>query len=369
MKNKLCSLFIVLALMCGVHPALAQTTNLSIVAAGNQSVLYWSSTATNYVMLSTTNLASPSWMSASDAVPVIALTVTNTTSPVRFFRLFYMPPGMVIIPAGSFTMGNSVDGDVTGLPLHSVHISTFFLDKTDVTKSMWDGVYQWATNNGYSFDYTGSGKATNHPVQQIDWFDAVKWCNARSEKEGRTPAYYINAAQTTVYRTGALDLTNGCVNWNSGYRLPTEAEWEKSARGGLSGQRFPWGNTISESQANYYSSSSSYAYDLSNTGYNTNFNSGATPYTSPVGSFAPNGYGLYDMGGNVWQWCWDWYASYSSASQTDPHGPDSGSGRALRGGGWANFAVSIRAADRYNGYQTTISTYDIGFRCALPLGQ
>ena len=367
MKNKFHSLFSLFALMCGIHSALAQTTNLSIAAVGNQSVLYWSTGATNYILLSSTNLTSPNWLSATDAVSVIAVTVTNTP-PSRFFRLIYVPSGMAFIPAGSFTMGNSLDGDPTGLPLHLVNVSAFYMDKYTVTKAMWSGVYQWATNHGYSFDYAGSGKATNHPVQQIDWYDAVKWCNARSEMEGRLPAYYANAAQTVIYRTGALGLTNGCVNWNSGYRLPTEAEWEKAARGGASGQRFPLGNTISESQANYYSSSSSYAYDLSNTGYNTNFISGGTPYTSPVGFFAPNGYGLYDMGGNVWQWCWDWYASYGSASQTDPHGPDSGAGRLLRGGSWSNFAVSLRVADRYNGYQPTTSTYDIGFRTVLPIG-
>jgi formylglycine-generating enzyme required for sulfatase activity len=82
-------------------------------------------------------------------------------------------------------------------------------------------------------------------VKAVDWYDCVKWCNARSELEGRIPAYYTDAMQTTVYRTGRWDVDNSSVNWNAGYRLPTEAEWEKTARGGASGQRFPWGNTIS----------------------------------------------------------------------------------------------------------------------------
>ena len=322
---------------------------------------------TNWVVL--TNLVvtqSPYWFVDAGAPP----------APRRFYRVLALgtnspvPPGMALIPAGSFTMGNCMDpneGYSNELPLHTVHVSAFYMDKYLVTKSLWDTVYQWAVTNGYSFDNAGFGKGASHPVQTIDWYDCVKWCNARSEQEGRTPAYYTSAAQTTVYRSGQTNVETNCVNWSSGYRLPTEAEWEKAARGGLNGQRFPWGNTISESQANY-NGNTTYSYDLGPNGYNATFATGGQPYTSPVGYFGANGYGLFDMAGNVWEWCWDWYGAYSSGSQPDPRGPTSGSYRLLRGGGWHSYAFNCRTADRGSNYPTG-SIYGIGFRPVLPPGQ
>ncbi|MCX6916060.1 MAG: SUMF1/EgtB/PvdO family nonheme iron enzyme [Verrucomicrobia bacterium] len=278
------------------------------------------------------------------------------------------PPGMVLIPTGSFTMGNSIaaDTDITDAATVTATVSAFYMDVNLVTLSQWQSVYYWATNHGYGFVNVGAGKAANHPVQTVSWYDCVKWCNARSQQAGRTPVYYTDAGLTAVYTNG--EPTTLYPNWvASGYRLPTEAEWEKAARGGLSGQRFPWGNVINQNLANYYGNTDSYAYDLGPNGYNAIGSVGGTsPATSPVGSFAANGYGLNDMAGNVLEWCWDWYeTTYDGGS--DPHGPAGPSSlRVLRGGDWDYYAYSARCAYR-NGYSPYNASSYFGFRCVRGL--
>lgn len=272
---------------------------------------------------------------------------------------------MVLIPGGSFLMGNGLDpmdGDADELPMHRVQVSAFYMDKFVVTEELWGKVFTWATNHGYEFAHGIWGKAPKHPIICVSWFDSVKWCNARSEMEGLRPAYFTDSDLTMPYRSGEA---TPFVNWTSGYRLPTEAEWEKAARGGLEQKRFPWGDTISLKQANYYALPSGYTYDVNKTsGYHPAFKDQEYPLTSPVDYFSANDYGLYDMAGNVRQWCWDWYGKYPADPQSDPRGPDSGSARVFRGGSWGANAFRGRIAARYYYFPTYKSTY-VGFRTVL----
>jgi formylglycine-generating enzyme required for sulfatase activity/sugar lactone lactonase YvrE len=274
--------------------------------------------------------------------------------------------GMALIPEGTFTMGDiSADGNSSEQPVHSVTLSPFFIDQYEVTGSLWAEVAQWAVTNGYTFESV-SGKPGAHPAL-MNWYSAVTWCNARSEREGRVPSYYTDASRTNVYRGGYQDMPSDCVKWTGGYRLPTEAEWEKAARGGASGHRFPWtdAETITHSRANYYSDNA-YTYDVSLTsGYHSDYSTGGTPYTCPVGSFPANGYGLFEMAGNAYEWCWDWVGAYSADPQTNPRGASTGALRAIRGGGWPSYgrASGCRAAGR----AATDPEYDkeIGLRTVL----
>ena len=265
------------------------------------------------------------------------------------------------IPGGTYQMGNlSGDSNITDAGTVSVTLSPYYMAVNDTTKSQWDAVRTWALANGYTGLAVGAGKASNHPVQTVSWWDVVKWANAASEKEGLTPCYMVSGAVVRTVSSGSVTC-----DWTAnGYRLPTEAEWEVAARGGLSGKRFPWGDTISQTQANYLADNH-FAYDLSGSvnDFHPTYKTGEWPYMSPVGSFAANGYGLYDMAGNVCQWCWDWYGT-PYAGGADPRGVGDGlKGRVLRGGFWAYNANVARSAYRYYDPPSVAYSYS-GFRLA-----
>jgi formylglycine-generating enzyme required for sulfatase activity len=374
MKTKLHSLVILLALIAGIDHAAAQGARFfrisgpaatTIISFNPDGTLVWSNALPGATYTIQTVAFMPGGTNWVDYVQIPTTYGINTNLLIDFNP----PAGMALIPAGSFTMGDTLDGESDAIPTNLM-VSAFYLDVNLVSYSQWQSVYQWATNSGYGFVNAGLGKAANHPVQSVNWWDTVKWCNARSKQAGLRQVYYTDAGLTQVYTNG--EMTTIYPNWSAaGYRLPTEAEWEKAARGGLSGQRFPWGDTISESQANYYGDTM-YSYDSGPNGVNSIGFMGGFPYTSPVGYFAANGYGIYDMAGNVFAWCWDWYGTppYPLGSPylggSDPRGPASGSYHVIRGGDWYNSAVASRCAfHTYSG--PAIATYTHGFRCVRGL--
>lgn len=253
------------------------------------------------------------------------------------------PEGMILIPAGTFQMG-STTGDVDEAPVHTVELDAFYIDQHEVTNAEYRA---FVTVTGYppprGIGYTAVYELLKHgyepwndpdfnhpdqPVTTVTWFDAAAYCE-----------------------------------W-AGKRLPTEAEWEKAARGGLEGTRYSWGNAEpNDTTANFADSQTEFEWrspDV-NDGY---------LFTAPVGMFQPNGYGLFDMAGNVWEWCADWYSTtyYSDVQSAEsplrnPKGPDTGKRRVLRGGTWYRAAHTIRNAERISDYPDN-SLNVVGFRCA-----
>ena len=255
------------------------------------------------------------------------------------------PPGMVEIPGGTS------EGTDPDFGAYSIRMEKFYMDRFEVTKALWDSVHAWAIGHGYTFESAGLGKATNHPVHTVSWYDSVKWCNARSEKEGRELVYFRDAAHTIPYRTGRVDAVQARV-WADGYRLPTGEEWEYAARGGAVGRRFPWGQTITHSNANYYSRTNEW-YDQATSRTLHPDVRAPLPGTLPVGSFPANVHGVHDLAGNIWEWCYDWHPDW-----VERH-------RMLRGGSWVQSALECRTghkgywfpegADYLHGLRTVVS--------------
>jgi formylglycine-generating enzyme required for sulfatase activity len=240
-----------------------------------------------------------------------------------------------LIPAGTFTMGQVSIADT----VHSVSLSSFWIDSTEVTQT--DYVSLMGVNPSYL------PSVTNGPVEQVTWFDAVLYCNKRSKRDGLDTVYSYTAVTGTP-GNGCTALAGlGIALTKSGYRLPTEAQWEYACRGGKTTQYY-WGD------ANDNATIGLYAWFLSNSGSTTH----------SVATKAPNAYGLYDMSGNVWEWCNDWWSSpYSSNALTNPTGPVTGTNRLLRGGGY--IGSYIYSAYRYSNYPYIRSDL-FGFRVALP---
>jgi formylglycine-generating enzyme required for sulfatase activity len=252
------------------------------------------------------------------------------------------PSGFVLIQGGSFTMGSPAseflrEKDETQ---HTVTVNDFYMARHEVTQREYRELMETSPSEFEGDDL---------PVENVSWFDAVAYCNARSIKEGLTPTYTVD---------------NSIVVWNreaNGYRLPTEAEWEYAARAGIT-TPFYFGEDISQSQANYYGN---YPYRIELHYFSTNEMAvqpgGYRGQTVPVGSFAANAWELHDMHGNVSEWCWDWYGEYPTDQTTNPAGSDSGVFRVTRGGGWNDFGRHLRSA--YRGpYPPENATFSIGFR-------
>ena len=212
------------------------------------------------------------------------------------------------------------------LPVHTVELDAFYMDVNEVTVGQFR---EFVNQSGYSYDFNQA-----HP-----WGGTV----AKYSPGDEYPMVYVSWNDATAY-----------TKW-AGKRLPTEAEWEYAARGGLAGKRYPWGDEISHGDANWG---------------NTVNGKDKWNYCSPVGSFEANGYGLYDMAGNVYEWCQDWYGSdyYSNSAAKNPPGPGTGSYRVLRGGSWLNLTTTLRVARRINHILTPdLRSHLNGFRCVSGL--
>jgi len=277
-------------------------------------------------------------------------------NPVGVTPSPHSPANMVRIEGGMFSMGSPSNepGRSNDEALHRVTVSAFYIGKYQVTQAEYEAVM--GTN-------PSKYKGANLPVENVSWYDAVEYCNRLSQREGLTPAYTIDKSRSDPNNKNEYDDIRWLVILNpnaNGYRLPTEAEWEYACRAGTT-TRFWSGNneTTLSGKANVADLTAKEKYP-DWTWTIVNIHDGYAE-TSPVGIFAPNQWGLYDMHGNVWEWCWDWYDDYKSKAQINPMGAVSGAYRVIRGGSWFNYAADVRSAFR-NSYNPSDKYINIGFR-------
>ena len=259
--------------------------------------------------------------------------------------------GFVLIPAGTFQMGSEKGYD-DNKPVHQVTITkSFYMGKYEVTQAVYE---KYCSYGDYSPN-SSYGDGDNYPAYLVSWYDALVYCNKRSMAEELTPCYSISAS-TNPEDWGDVPTSSDSTwdavvcNWNAnGYRLPTEAEWEYAARAG--------DNTV---ESLTYSGTS----DVNQLGDYAWYSDSANDNTHEVGKKLPNAFGLYDMSGNVWEWCWNWYTdSYDTEVEggSDPTGTSAGSSRVFRGGGWGDVsdgcAVSYRSS-----YYPYYRNLNLGFR-------
>jgi formylglycine-generating enzyme required for sulfatase activity len=240
---------------------------------------------------------------------------------------------MALIQGGTFSMGSpggEAERDIDER-IHQVTVDSFYIGKYEVTQGEYQQIMKEIPSNF---------KGNKLPVESVSWFNALLFCNKLSEKRGLTPAY-------------AIDGTS--VGWDktaNGYRLPTEAEWEYACRAGTD-TPFNTGMNITTDQANFDG----------NYPYNNNAIGKSLERTVRVGSYPANAWGLYDMHGNVYEWCWDWHTLYTREDQTNPTGPASGSYHVIRGGAWVTSGYALRSASR-GVYLAGDGNERIGFRLA-----
>ncbi|MBX2890943.1 MAG: formylglycine-generating enzyme family protein [Saprospiraceae bacterium] len=258
---------------------------------------------------------------------------------------------MVRVPAGTFRMGspdNDPDADRYEKPQHTVRLDGFWLAETPVTQALWEAV---------TGDNPAYFKGPQRPVEQVSWFDAAVFCNALSQLTDRPPAYLTPAGKPYGWDGKAWTLANAGdvrsplskgegAGERPGYRLPTEAEWEHAAREGA-GSDFRYCGSDLLNQVGWYGD-----------------NSGGE--THDVALLLPNALGLYDLSGNVYEWCEDWWGDYSAEAKENPRGPEQGVFRVLRGGHWGGYPQDCRPAYRLN-YEPVRRGINLGFLLALSL--